>query len=127
MSDLRENSPVILLVEDEPMILMELAFAVQDLGGTTVTATSVEKALRAIETTPPDAALLDFNLGRRRTCEPIGEELERLGIPYVLHSGDLMRQGEVIEKMGVEVIPKPSDSRDVARRVLALVRSQAAE
>ncbi|QFU09450.1 two-component response regulator [Rhodobacteraceae bacterium THAF1] len=123
----QSSGPVILLLEDEPMILMELSFAVEDLGATPVTATSAEKALEAIEVAIPDAAVLDFNLGRGKTCQAVSARLETLGVPFVLHSGDLMRQGEVISKMQAEVIPKPSDSRYVAQRALALVRQDAAE
>ena len=121
------GAPVILIVEDEPMILMELGFAVEDLGAHAIKATSCEKALEAIAERRPDAAVLDFNLGRNKTCEPISEELKSLQVPYILHSGDLMRKGEEIQGMGVEVIPKPSDSREVARRVVALVARKAAE
>ena len=130
MSDtvpLTTGPATILIVEDEPMILMELAFAVEDLGATAVTATSVRKALDAIAGTKPDAAVLDFNLGRGQTCQSISDKLDELGVPFLLHSGDLMRQGEVIQRMGAEVISKPSDSREVARRVLAKATQKAAE
>ncbi|SPJ25121.1 hypothetical protein PAA8504_02967 [Palleronia abyssalis] len=126
MYDMSSNEPTrVLVLEDEPMILMELAFAVEDRGGQPISTHSVEQAMEAISSTPPHAAILDVNLGRGTTCESVAKSLQEAGIPFILHSGDLIRQGELIARIGAEVIAKPASSDTVADRALALARSRA--
>ncbi len=112
--------PRILILEDEPLILMELSYAVEDEGANPVSANTVDRALEAIDRARPDAAILDVNLGRGTTCESVARRLEELDIPFLLHSGDLMRQGELIARIQAELIPKPSASSEVAERAVAL-------
>ena len=118
--DAHSASPLILVLEDEPLILMELCFAVEDLGARAVAANTVEKAIAAVTDTPPDAAILDVNLGRGTTCEPVATLLQTQEIPFVIHSGDLVRQGELIARIDAEVIPKPAASNEVAQRAVEL-------
>ncbi len=120
----RPCSMRILILEDEPLILMELALSLEDEGMVPVTATNVRAALEAIETHDLDAAILDVNLGRGETCESVAESLAERQIPFLLHSGDLMRQGELIERIEAEVIPKPASSSRVASRAIALAREK---
>ncbi|PZX18261.1 response regulator receiver domain-containing protein [Palleronia aestuarii] len=115
-------APVILILEDEAMILLEMSFAIEDHGAEAIQAPSVRSALEAIEKARPDAAILDVNLGRNTTCEAVATRLGELNVPFVLHSGDLVRQGELIARIGAEVIPKPSSSDHVASRAIALAR-----
>ena len=110
----------ILILEDEPLILMEMSFAIEDEGARAAGAHTVARALAAIAEMRPDAAILDVNLGRGTTCEPVAERLKELGVPFLLHSGDLVRQGELIARIDAEVIPKPAPSNQVAERVLAI-------
>ena len=117
--------PRILVLEDEAMILLELSYALEDEGATPATATNVDAAFKLIEDAPPDAAILDVNLGRNATCEPVADRLAELGVPFLLHSGDLVRQGELIARIGAEVISKPAASHHVAARAVALARGLA--
>lgn len=110
----------VLVVEDEPMILMDLGFALEDCGHDAVKATGVAGAMAAIAEAVPDVAILDVNLGGGTTCEPVAEALVAAGVPFLLHSGDLVRQGELIDRIGAEVIAKPSDSRTVAAQAALL-------
>ncbi len=123
MANTKSQPPRILVVEDEPLILMELAFAIEDLGAASIAANSVERALAEIEAGPPDAAILDVNLGRGATCEPVADHLRRLQVPFLIHSGDLLRQGELIARIDAEVIAKPAASTFVAERAKALTES----
>jgi DNA-binding response OmpR family regulator len=116
------DPPRILVLEDEPMILMELCFAVEDQGALCLSATSARPALEIIEEDPPHAAILDVHLGHEQTCEPVAEALHARGIPFLLHSGDLVRQGELIARIGAEVIAKLADSDIVARRAVSLAQ-----
>lgn len=122
----RAASPAILILEDEPLILMEMSYAVEDEGARPVGVSTVERALSAIEEDRPDAAILDVTLGRGSTCEPVATRLRELGVPFLVHSGDLLRQGELIARIGAQVIPKPADSGHVAERAMALVADRLA-
>jgi CheY-like chemotaxis protein len=104
----------VLLLEDEPMILMDLQFAAEDCGCAALSATSVGEALRLLEGEHAVCVgVLDVNLGGGETCVPVARELERRGIPYILHSGDLDRQDETVRSLGARLIPKPSNAQHV--------------
>lgn len=120
-----QSPATILVVEDEPMILMDLSFAIEDEGFAVLTASHCAEALEILENRSVSAAVLDVNLGRGETCEPIANWLEQRGIPYFLHTGDLHRQGELIERIGARVVNKPAPSEAVAAEVRKLVSCQA--
>ncbi len=119
----RSGPPRILILEDEPLILMEMSFAVEDEGAAPIGVNTVDRALSAIDADRPDAAILDVTLGRGETCERVARRLEEIGVPFLLHSGDLMRQGELIARIDAELIPKPAASNQVAERAVSLVAS----
>ena len=114
--------PRVLVLDDEPIILMDLEFALEDEGAVMLDARSVREALDRIGRDRPDAAILDVNLGLGTTCAPVALRLRELGVPFVLHTGDLDRQGELVETLGAPVIPKPSSGPEVVRQVLQLVK-----
>ena len=106
----------LLILEDEPMIMMDLEFVAGDRGCAVVCATGVSHALELLA---GDAricgAVLDVNLGRGETCLPVARELESRGIPYVLHSGDLNRQDELVRQLGATHVAKPASAERVIR------------
>ena len=110
----------VLLLEDEPLILMDLEMAVEDSGCTPLPASSVVAAFDAISRAEAiNVAVLDVNLGPNETCLPIAMELQRRQIPYILHSGDLDRQDEMVRDLSAELVAKPACSSDVIARALA--------
>lgn len=113
--------PAILLLEDEPIILMDLEFAVEDIGLRAVCATSVAEALVLLETTQGlIAAVLDVSLARGQTCVPVARKLERMGVPFLLHSGDLNRDDETVRRLGVRHISKPANADQVIAVAVSL-------
>ncbi|XUU60891.1 response regulator [Erythrobacter sp. HA6-11] len=100
----------LLLLEDEPLILMDLEFAAEDCGCEALTASNPKAALDLLEqhSETIDAAILDVSLGGGQTCFPVAHELQRRGIPYILHSGDLDRHNERIRTLQAERIAKPA-------------------
>lgn len=113
--------PAILLLEDEPIILMDLEFAVEDIGLRAICATSVAEALVLLETTQGlIAAVLDVSLARGQTCVPVARELERMGVPFLLHSGDLNRDDETVRRLGVRHISKPANADQVIAVAVSL-------
>ena len=113
-----------LIVEDEPLIAMDLEFAFADANALSVSASSVDAALAAIDRFRFDGAVLDVNLGRGETCERAARRLTELGIPFVLHTGDLNRVGELLRSLGAPILPKPLAAEEVVRHVMGLTRPE---
>jgi DNA-binding response OmpR family regulator len=77
----------ILVVEDDSLLAMSLAFDLEDAGYTVVgPCASVAKALACIAAEPIDAAILDLNLGDE-TSEPIAAVLTTAKTPFIVVSG----------------------------------------
>lgn len=118
----------ILLLDDEPMILLDLEFAAEDEDCRPLTATNVREAMAHIEA--PEGvtcAVLDVTLRDGETCLPVARELERRAIPYLLHSGDLNRQEGTLAQLNAQLIAKPACSRRVVRTAVSLARETAGE
>jgi DNA-binding response OmpR family regulator len=78
---------LVLVVEDEPLIAMDLEILLQSNGWRVLgPAATVDQALRLLEGGEiPDVALLDANLGGEMVT-PVVEQLRAQGIPFVLAS-----------------------------------------
>ncbi len=76
-----------LVVEDEPLVALDLAAGLQEAGGEVVASTgSASQALDIIESQPLDAALLDGNL-HGRPVDEIAATLTRRKVPFAFVSG----------------------------------------
>jgi CheY-like chemotaxis protein len=111
--------PRILVADDEPLIamiiedwLMELKFETLGPVGT------VRDALALIETTPPDAAILDVRLADGHSY-PIAEQLRAKGIPFAFASGQDASDFDARFK-DVPRLAKPFDLEQV-RKILAVM------
>lgn len=113
---------VVLIVEDEPLILMDLEFAVEDAGRNAVSARTLDEGLSKLDQFADSIsiAILDVSLPGGKTCVPIAERLRDRSIPFVLHSGDLDRTNEVVRGLKAELISKPADPDAVVAKALAL-------
>jgi hypothetical protein len=81
-----QRSPI-LIVEDEPLVAMDLAFEVESIDGVVVGPTAtVAQALTILSDTEVAGAILDANLADR-DITPVALLLWERGIPFVLHSG----------------------------------------
>lgn len=116
---------VILLLEDEPLILMDLEYAALDCGCTALMASSVGQALELIASNRErlTSAVLDVSLGRGQTCFTVAQELERCSIPFILHSGDLDRHDERIRELDAQLVAKPASADSVIAAAIASARS----
>ncbi len=77
----------VLIIEDEPLIGLELVTMLEDAGADVVgPVISVEDALEALRAARFDAAFLDGNL-RGHTVEQIASRLTKAAIPFVFVSG----------------------------------------
>ncbi|MEM6907415.1 MAG: response regulator [Pseudomonadota bacterium] len=111
-----EHRLTILLLEDEPLIAMDLEYAAQDRGCIVLPSNSCAGALALIEQQSEiHVAILDVSLGQDGTCFPVARVLDQRAIPYILHSGDLDRHNERIRQLDAKLIAKPA----AAERVIA--------
>lgn len=108
----------ILVLDDEPLILLDLEFAVEDAGCKPLTALDLVEALNIVENNAISAAILDVSLGKGQTCEQVARSLAALGVPYVLHTGDLDRMDEAVRGLGGTLVPKPTPAAVVVARAL---------
>ncbi len=77
----------ILVVEDEMLILMNIEMALEDLGCTAISAAgSVAEALSLLAQQSFDAAMIDVNLGGKKSY-PVADKLTELGIPFAFSTG----------------------------------------
>ncbi|MGF7153032.1 response regulator [Novosphingobium gossypii] len=77
----------VLVVEDEPLVAMELMMEIEDGGGIALgPATSCEQALAMIREGQPDIALLDGNLNGNR-IDPVADALSARDVPFAFVSG----------------------------------------
>jgi CheY-like chemotaxis protein len=108
----------VLLVEDEAMVAMLIEAMLEELGCTVVQwVADVPDALRAVERTKFDCALLDVNLGGS-LAYPVAERLATQGLPFAFVTG----YGHTIETQcqfpRVPILKKPFET-DQLRQLLS--------
>ncbi len=117
----------ILILEDEPFIAMDLQLAFEDVGVEPHVAANCDAALAVADEIDLDGAVLDVNLGQGQTCAPVAALLRSKSVPFVLHTGDLDRQGEFLRDLDAPVIPKPTTSRVLVETVIGLLKLDVTE
>ncbi|MFO1116476.1 MAG: PAS domain-containing protein [Beijerinckiaceae bacterium] len=116
----------ILLVEDEPLVALELTQSLRDAGFAVAgPARSVAQALELIEQGGCDAGVLDINLGEE-TSEPIARELMRRGAPFVTLSGYAAEHRPAVFE-GVKAFSKPVRTEDLIAEMRQKLEGGAAD
>jgi CheY-like chemotaxis protein len=110
----------LLLVEDEPLVLMSLQDLIESLGCIVVgTATNLSEALAAISSGPAfDAAILDVQVGRERIW-PAADQLVSSSIPFAFLSGYTKSTIEP-RFLSMPIIAKPFSDAAVKSAVVEL-------
>lgn len=106
----------LLIVEDEPLIALDVAEEISACGGRTVVVSSVRDALSALSRVKFAAAIVDHRLGPDDASEVI-RRLELLQTPYVIHTG----YEEVESWARVPVVRKPAVSQHLMQTVSDLI------
>lgn len=110
----------VLIVEDEPIIAMDVAARLEDAGYQVLgPAGSVAEALYIINHASCEAVVLDINLGRE-TAEPVAAHLRKLGVPFVSVSGYSTQQQPEIFKSAPS-LTKPVTSPLLLQTLSALL------
>ncbi len=121
---LRVADPAVLIVEDQILIALDLETMLAEEGLSKVaTASSVQQAMRQIETSPPDLAILDINLGSTNSFA-IAEELRELGTPFVFATG--YGEGAALPDglSGVPIVRKPYSRTAIVAALASLLGDQ---
>lgn len=118
----------ILIVDDEPNIVLSLEYLMRQRGYAVTTARDGDEALAAVDTEAPDLVLLDVMMPRKdgyEVCQLLRERSELADMPIIM----LTAKGREVERekglsMGADdYITKPFATQDVVNRVVAMLES----
>jgi len=122
-----EEGGTLLIVEDEPLLAMQLSEALKDYGWDILgIAGSIEDANRILaDRSRPDAAILDVDLGGSPVF-PLARSLRRSGIPFVFCTGyeDLDYSSEFSSHVTVR---KPATILQIVRALREVVHAASAQ
>ena len=118
MPDAKLQGALILVIEDEPLIALDLSASLRDAGARVVQAANVEGALAAIEAHACSAAVLDFWLGEE-TGRAVARRLKEKRVPFLYYSGRTL--DDLTTGSGAPVISKPAGSREIVGMLRLLI------
>lgn len=111
----------ILIVEDDPFIAMDLQDTFEDAGYTVLgPVAAVTPGLELVASEKPDAAMLDYNLGRENSL-PIADRLDEKSVPYLFLSGQIDRvvcKGRMARDL---LVAKPFNADALVARVNKMI------
>jgi DNA-binding response OmpR family regulator len=113
----------ILLVEDDPLICLDLETSLIDLGAVVTAASSVETAFAALSIAMPDVAVLDFELGAE-SSEPIAEVVRARKVPFLYLSGYSEHDGRFGRWSGIPILTKPLSAAQLARGIRDILKAR---
>jgi DNA-binding response OmpR family regulator len=111
---------VILIVEDEPLIAMEIVRAFERAGARVLKASTLRQALIVVEDGDLSAAVLDHGLTDGDSSK-LCERLKELNIPFVLHSGYSAVEGVCGDAV---FVAKPENPEVLVTTVEGLLRNR---
>ncbi|MGD0189639.1 MAG: response regulator [Rhizomicrobium sp.] len=111
----------ILVVEDEPVLALELQFALEDEGADVVgPACNLDRAVALAEGESITAAVLDMRLGPN-SVGPVARALAHRKIPFLFYSGQPLNDPIRTEWPGSHMIQKPASTASLIQAVARLV------
>jgi DNA-binding response OmpR family regulator len=109
----------VLVVEDEPLIALDIVDAMRNAGASVLTAHKLMDGLRLASHPDLSAAILDFGLSDGEGTE-LCERLNQRGVPFILHSGYEHIHDACLSGI---VIPKPASPYQLVSAVEGLLNS----
>ncbi len=113
----------ILLVEDDPLICLDLETSLAELGAVVTAVSSVAAAFAALAIAMPDFAVLDFELGAE-TSEPIAEVVQARNVPFFYLSGYSEHDERFRRWPGIRVLAKPLSAARIARGIEEMLEAR---
>lgn len=116
----------VLVVDDEPNIVLSLEFLMKQAGYSVRTASDGESALQAIQDAPPDLVLLDVNMPRKsgyEVCEAVRADpkLKRVRIIMLTAKGRDVEREKGLALGADDYVTKPFATQEVVDKVQALL------
>lgn len=106
----------VLLVEDDPLICLDLESSLAELGAIVTAVSDVAAALKVVATTDLDFAVLDFELGVQ-TSEPVARAARARNVPFLYLSGYSEHDERFAHWPGIDVLVKPLSAARIARHI----------
>ena len=118
----------ILVVDDEPNIVLSLEFLMTQAGYEVNTAADGEVALQRIEASPPDLVLLDVNIPKRNgyeVCETIraNPTWEHVKVVMITAKGRDVEREKGLALGADDYIVKPFSTHEVVAKVAEVLAS----
>ncbi len=118
----------ILVVDDEPNIVLSLEFLMTQAGYEVSTAADGEAALQCIESAPPDLVLLDVNIPKRNgyeVCETIraNPAWARVRVVMITAKGRDVEREKGLALGADDYIIKPFSTHEVVDKVAEVLAS----
>jgi CheY-like chemotaxis protein len=111
----------ILIVEDEPIVALGLAFAVEDVGAEVVgPCSSIADALTLLAAGSVDAAILDVNLCDR-DITPVAVALMARAVPFIVQTGTGLPLELASAFPDIPLVNKPVAPDAVVERLLRTI------
>lgn len=112
----------ILVLEDQMLIAMDAVEVLLEAGAAFAdSAATVEEGLAFLDRAPPNAAVLDVDLGNGMTSLPVADALQARGIPFIFATGYGEATAAPIRFRAVPVIAKPYTPEVLTAAVAALL------
>jgi DNA-binding response OmpR family regulator len=96
---------LVLVVEDEPLIALDIANSFQQVGAKVITARTLEAAMTHAETADLTAAVIDHALHDGITTSDVCAKLTERKIPFIVYSGFNHLEGACADG---ELVHKPA-------------------
>lgn len=111
----------ILIVEDEPLIALEVHAAFRAAGASIISAADSREALRMIGLPDLSAAVVDINLGDGDDCSAVCKRLSERGIPFVFYTGEA--RADILRKWpDAPILTKLADKQRIVEVVARVLR-----
>jgi DNA-binding response OmpR family regulator len=119
--DLRLQGARVLVVEDDPLLLLELESILKDAGAEIVACCrNVKDGLMAVEKNGVAAAILDVRIGRT-TIAPVARQLAERGTPFLFYTGQVENDPALAEWSDHVVLSKPARPATIVAAVALLL------
>ncbi|KAA3609325.1 MAG: response regulator [Calditrichaeota bacterium] len=125
----RKNTPIVLIVDDNPVILKLYVRLFRRSGFTPITAKNGDEALKMITENKPNAAVIDYQLGGFSgidICNKVRNEQKNNEIKLILYTADDSKKirDKAINFGADAVVVKSNDSSELIELVIGLLRKK---